>query len=92
MKKQTIIALALVLGAGAVAACGDNDQLDDAPVGIIDDTPVFVMTNADAFPNIAVKCYEGSALYTTTRDYDSLTIVQDDPACVDGDPVPEGQK
>lgn len=89
MKKPLILAAVGGLALLTLAACSEGDQLSDAPVGIIDDSPVFVMTNADQFPNIAVRCYEGNALYTTTRDYDSLTIIVDDPVCVDGDPIPK---
>lgn len=79
----------LALAAVAVGACGDDDQLDDAPVGVIDDAPVFVMTNADEFPNVAVRCFGGNGIYTTTRDYgDAVNIVVDDPECADGDPIP----
>lgn len=92
-KHYPLIAFGLVMGLAVfTAACSEDEQLDDAPVGVIDDSPSFVMTNVDQFPNIAVRCYEGNGLYTTTRDYNALTIIVGDPACEDGDPVPKDEK
>jgi hypothetical protein len=88
MKKKPLIALAaavptIVIG---IAACGDQSQFDDANVGAIDDTPQFVMTNLDGFPNIAARCFGGHLILTTTRDYgDAVNINWDDPMCADGD-------
>jgi hypothetical protein len=89
MRRSIKLVGALAFAALALAACEDGEQLDDAPVGVIDDSPVFVMTNVDQFPNVAVKCYEGNGIYTTTRDYgDAITIIVGDPACADNDPTP----
>jgi hypothetical protein len=84
--------LLAVAGTGALllGACGsDNNQLDDAPVGEIDDSPQFVMTNLDGFPNIGFRCFSGpdvegtlpTGIYTTTRDNDNFKIVVNDPQC-----------
>ncbi len=91
MRRRLLACLAVGLTV-TLAACGpDGTQLDDAPVGIVDDTPQFVMTNLDGFPNVAVRCYGGNGIYTTTREYgDAITIIVADPECVDGDPTPEG--
>lgn len=71
---------ALALG---LSACGSNDtQLNDAPVGKIDDAPTFVMTNADGFPNVAFRCKGVNGIYTTTREgAGALHIVANDPEC-----------
>ena len=87
MKLRTIaIAAAVTLGA---AGC-QSEALDDAPVGTIDDSPVFVITNADTFPNMAMACYEGALIITTTRDYgDAVNVVPEFKGCADGDPIPK---
>lgn len=80
MKRFIIAAVAATL---VLASCGaDNTQLDDAPVGQIDDTPSFIMTNVDQFPNIAFRCMGANGLYTTTREgAGALKIVVNDPEC-----------
>lgn len=83
-RKTTIIGLALATL--SLAACANNEGLDDAPVGQVDDAPVLVLTNVDEFPNVAVRCYGVNGVYTTTRDYDAITIVANDPEC-GGDPA-----
>lgn len=84
--KKVIAIVGVVLAMGLFAACGKQTQLNDAPVGKIDDSPTFVMTNADKFPNVAFRCFGVNGIYTTTRDYDALTIVANDPKC-GGDPT-----
>lgn len=79
------VAGVLAVGVLTAAGCSDDTQLNDAPVGKIDDKPVFVMTNADEFPNIAARCYGVNGMYTTTRAYDALTVIANDPQC-GGDP------
>jgi len=86
----------LMLGLAAttivVAAGCQGDQLTDAPVGIIDDSPTFVITNADRFPNLALRCYEGALIITTTRDYgDAVNVFPEFAGSADGDPVPDGE-
>lgn len=76
--------------AGTVAACTQDDQqLDDAPLGQMDDSPQKVLTNLDQFPNVAIRCYfpEGAVapigIYTTTREASSaaMRLVVNDPTC-----------
>lgn len=91
MKKTLVVAA--VAGLVALSACSDNTQLNDAPVGIVDDSPSFVLTNVDDFPNIAIRCFGENGIYTTTRDYgDAITIIVSDPECADGEVIPEGDK
>lgn len=91
-RRKTTTVLALAATALGATACDTNEQLDDAPVGIIDDSPTFVITNADQFPNLAIRCYEGALIVTTTRDYgDAVNIVPEFAPCDDGDPVPSGE-
>ena len=87
--RAALAALALVTAATAAGcAVDDQTQLDDAPVGELDDVPQKVLTNLDQFPNIAVRCYGANGVYTTTRDYgDALTIVVNDPECPGFDPA-----
>lgn len=87
--KARILLAALAVASFSLAACGDqNEQLDDAPVGQIDDAPVFVITNVDQFPNVAVRCYGANGIYTTTREAaGAITIVVNDPECPDYDPA-----
>lgn len=85
MKRSIGIAIAAIATLG-LAACSRDEQLDDAPVGQIDDTPSFIMTNVDQFPNIAFRCYGVNGIYTTTREAaGAITIVANDPQC-GGDP------
>lgn len=93
MKRAIIIGACVALG---LTACGDdNTQLDDATVGVVDDTPQFVMTNLDGFPNVAFRCFEGpdvtdgvpTGVYTTTRETDNLKLVINDPQCPGYDPA-----
>lgn len=87
MKLRTL-AISATLTFGA-AGC-TSEALDDAPVGTIDDSPVFVVTNADQFPNLAMSCYEGALIITTTREYgDAVNVVPDFKGCADGDPIPK---
>jgi hypothetical protein len=81
-----LAAATLAVTAITLTACGKNEAFDDAPVGVIDDSPSKILTNADQFPNIAVRCYGVNGIYTTTRDYDAITIVTNDPEC-GGDPT-----
>lgn len=95
MNKSSRIAAAAVVGLSvvALAACSHDEGLSDAPVGVVDDSPQFVMTNTDQFPNLAVRCYEGALIITTTRQYgDAVNIVPEFKGCADGDPVPAGRK
>lgn len=81
---RPLLALAALVTFGTVAAaCGsDNTQLDDAPVGVVDDTPSFIMTNVDSFPNVAFRCLGVNGIYTTTREAaGAITIVANDPQC-----------
>lgn len=75
--------LTLLAGGLGLMACGsDKTQLNDAPVGKIDDRPAFVITNPDEFPNVAIHCYGVNGLYATTRTgAGALTIVVNDPQC-----------
>lgn len=84
MKKITTLAAAAAI---TLAACGaDTTQFDDANVGAVDDTPQFVMTNLDGFPNLAVRCLGNHLVVTTTRSYgDAVNINWDDPMCENGD-------
>ncbi len=92
LKAISAITLATALGV-SLYACSEDEGLSDAPVGVVDDSATFVMTNSDQFPNLAVRCYEGALIITTTRDYgDAVNIVPDFPACADGDPVPASRK
>ena len=86
---RRLVAASAIASLAVLSACKEQkDELDDAPVGIIDDAPQFVMTNLDQFPNIAVRCYGGNGIYTTTRDYgDAITIVVSDPECAVGNPT-----
>jgi hypothetical protein len=70
--------LGLALAAAAVVAGCTSPQLDDLK-GV---NPVYpdyavVIMNVDGFPNVTLLCYDGQAMLTTTRDYNSLTL---DPA------------
>lgn len=83
MKKSHLIAgVAAAATLVTAASSCENEQFRDAPVGVVDDVPQFVMTNLDGFPNIAFRCLGPNGIYTTTRDYgDGLTIVTNDPVC-----------
>ena len=86
--KKFLAIAGLCLAAGFTVGCAENEQLDDAPVGIIDDSPVFVITNVDKFPNVAVRCYGANGIYTTTRDAaGAITIIVNDPECPEYDPA-----
>lgn len=88
--KKVIASVAAVAAIATLSACGvDDTQLDDAPVGVVDDSAIFVMTNVDEFPNVAARCFGVNGIYTTTRNYgDAITIVVSDPECADGEIVP----
>lgn len=75
--------LSTLVCAIVIVSCGsDQTQLDDAPTGVVDDSPANILLNADSFPNVAVLCYKGNGIYTTTRDGgDAITIISNDPAC-----------
>lgn len=89
--KRKIMTVAAIVGLSVIAAaCTEDDQqLDDAPLGQMDDSPVFIMTNVDKFPNVAVRCYfpagavAPNGIYTTTRAASSaaMRIVVNDPTC-----------
>jgi hypothetical protein len=84
VKKIIVAAAAAAL---TLAACGsDQTQFDDAPVGVVDDQPQFVMTNLDGFPNIAFRCVGNHGFYTTTRAYgDAVNVIENDPNCENGE-------
>lgn len=86
MKKvAVIVAGVLTFGAFGVACGSDKTQLNDAPVGKIDDSPAFIMTNPDEFPNIAIRCYGVNGIYATTRTgANGIIIVTNDPMCNSG--------
>lgn len=88
MKRTIIAGLAAAAIVVGLASCGsDKTQLDDAPVGVVDDSPAKILTGADSFPNIAVRCYGHNGIYTTTREgAGAIHIVANDPEC-GGDPA-----
>lgn len=75
MKRKKIISVGAVLAAtGIIAGCA-SPQLDDLKnVNPVYPDYAVVVMNVSGFPNVAVLCYDGVAMLTTTRDYDSLTI------------------
>lgn len=76
---SAVVVLAAALGLGA---CSKPTQLNDAPVGKIDDRPAFVITNPDEFPNVAIHCYGVNGIYATTRTgANGIVVVVRDPQC-----------
>lgn len=85
MKRISVLLVAATLAVSACAA--DEQQLNDAPLGQMDDSPQFVMTNLDQFPNVAFRCFGANGIYTTTREAaGAITIVVNDPECPDYNP------
>jgi hypothetical protein len=65
---------AAVIAVATIAGC-TQPQLDDLKGvnPVYPDYAVDIM-NVDSFPNVTLLCYDGVAMLTTTRDYDSLTL------------------
>lgn len=83
--RKILVAVVAVLGIVGLASCGDKTQLNDAPVGKIDDSPAFIMTNPDQFPNIAFRCLGVNGIYATTRTgANGIIVVTNDPQCGSG--------
>lgn len=81
-KQYALLALPIIATMGLVSCGSDKTQLNDAPVGKIDDSPAFIITNPDQFPNIAIRCYGVNGLYSTTRQgANGIIIVVNDPEC-----------
>lgn len=84
-QRAVLVALIIVL-----AGCGsyqDARGKGDAPIAnrTGDDKAAVVINFPDGFANVALKCYRGNGIYSTTREA-TVVIVRDDPLC-DGDEV-----
>lgn len=86
--KKTLAALALT-GALLTGCSEYNDDRGkgDAPVQDRngDDKPAVVINFPDGFANVAIKCYSGTAVVSTTREA-PVQVVPDSVMC-DGDAV-----
>ncbi len=78
-KRAGLLGLALAAAATAAVVAGcTTPQLDDLKgVNTVYPDYTVVIMNVDGFPNVTLLCYDGQAMLTTTRDYNSLTL---DPA------------
>lgn len=65
------LAAALLL---ALTACGTDNNRDLKSVSNTDPDYVVNILNMDGQPNVAVLCFEGLAMLTTTRQYNALTL------------------
>lgn len=52
----------------------DDRGFGDAAVGDFDDSPATVINFPNTFANVAIKCYSGTAILTTTRQAAPLVI------------------
>jgi len=81
-KKAIGIGLTVATTAAIVAGCS-SPQFDDLKNvnPILPDYDTVIM-NVDGFPNVALLCYDGKAMVTTTRNLDSIQFQSAyDPIC-----------
>lgn len=73
MKKSLALtaALAAVIG---LTACGTDNNRDLKNVHNTDPDYAVNILNMDGQPNVAVLCFKGIAMLTTTRNYNALTL------------------
>lgn len=86
LKRLLIPAAALALMAGC-SEYNDDRGKGDAPVEDRngDDKPAVVLNFPDSFANVAIKCYGGTAVISTTREA-PVQVIPDATIC-DGDKV-----
>ncbi len=72
--KKAIAAAVAAVAAVALTACGTDNNRDLKGVPNTDPDYVVNIINLDGQPNVAVLCFEGQGMLTTTRSYDALTI------------------
>jgi hypothetical protein len=70
--KKIAIAIGAMTVIGMAAGC-TSPQLDDLKnVNPVYPDYAVVVMNVSGFPNITIVCYDGVAMATTTRDYESM--------------------
>lgn len=87
MKRAAAAAAIAVLTLAGCSEYNDQRGKGDAPVQNRegDDKPAVVINFPNEFANVAIKCYGGTALLTTTREAAPL-VIPDSSLC-DGDEV-----
>lgn len=85
-KILTRLAAVAMLAVLLTASSCDEKGLGDAGVGNTDDREAFVINMPDTFANVAIKCKNGIAFVSTTRDAPVQVIESADYLC-DGDEV-----
>jgi hypothetical protein len=78
------LAISMVVATLGITACADSGNgTGDAPVGVYNDSPTYIVNEPDQFANISFRCMGPNGLYVTTRDAPPL-VVPNDPLCEEG--------
>lgn len=74
MRSKLTATFAAAVLAATLAGCGHDNNRDLKSVNNTDPDYVVNILNMDGQPNVAVLCFKGVAMLTTTRQYNALTL------------------